>query len=124
MAVRANKPAFNIREKLKELTHSIGLKGRELMSAATVQDARDVISAGRKNMIINGDLRTWQRGTSATINNAASQAILTADRWNNYHATDGVVTESQSTDVPAESCLLYTSPSPRDNGRSRMPSSA
>ena len=24
----------------------------------------------------------------------------------------------------AKSCLLYTSPSPRDNGRSRMPSSA
>ena len=64
MAVRANKPAFNIREKLKELTHSIGLKGRELMSAATVQEARDLVSAGRKNLIINGDMRIAQRGTS------------------------------------------------------------
>ena len=26
--------------------------------------------------------------------------------------------------VPAETCLLYTSPSPRDRTRSRMPSSA
>ena len=27
-------------------------------------------------------------------------------------------------DEPLHSCLLYTSPSPRDNGRSRMPSAA
>ena len=27
-------------------------------------------------------------------------------------------------DVQVGDCLLYTSPSPRDNGRSRMPSSA
>ena len=66
MTVRANKPAFNIREKLKELTHSIGLKGRELMRAATVQEARDLVSAGRKNIIINGDMRIAQRGTSAS----------------------------------------------------------
>jgi hypothetical protein len=108
MAVRANKPAFNIREKLKELTHSIGLKGRELMSAATVQEARNLVSAGRKNMVINGDLRIWERSTSATINNTTSQSHQTADRWNNYHSTDGAVTESRSTDVPAESGFYYS----------------
>ena len=108
MAVRANKPAFNIREKLKELTHNIGLKGRELMSAATVQDARDLVSAGRKNMIINGDLRIWQRSTSATINTSTNGTHQTADRWNNYHNSDGAVTESQSTDVPAGSGFYYS----------------
>jgi hypothetical protein len=61
MAVRANKPAFNIREKLKELTSKFGLKGHELMSAATLQDARDLVSAGRKNLVINGDMRIDQR---------------------------------------------------------------
>ena len=66
MTVRANKPAFNIREKLKELTQSIGLKGRELMRAATVQDARDLVSAGRKNLLINGAMQVAQRGTSGT----------------------------------------------------------
>ena len=72
MTVRANKPAFNIREKLKELTQSIGLKGRELMRAATVQDARDLVSAGRKNMIINGGMAVAQRGTSVVGNSNAT----------------------------------------------------
>ncbi len=77
MTVRANKPAFNIREKLKELTQSIGLKGRELMRAATVQEARDLVSAGRKNLIQNGDFRVNQRGgaTYTTINGSIF------DRW-------------------------------------------
>ena len=76
MTVRANKPAFNIREKLKELTHSIGLKGRELMRAATVQEARDLVSAGRKNLVQNGDFRVNQRGgTHTTISD------YHFDRW-------------------------------------------
>ena len=32
--------------------------------------------------------------------------------------------EGSLADLPSESCLLYTSPSPRDRTRSRMPSSA
>ena len=31
---------------------------------------------------------------------------------------------SETIDAPAYSCLLYTSPSPRDRQKSRMPSSA
>lgn len=66
MAVRANKPAFNIREKLKELTSKFGLKGTELARAETAQDARDLVSAGRKNLIHNGDFRVDQRGGTHT----------------------------------------------------------
>ena len=54
MTVRVNKSAFNIREKLSELERPIGVKGNELMRAETAQDARDIVSAGRKNLIING----------------------------------------------------------------------
>ncbi len=67
MTVRANKPAFNIREKLKELTNNIGLKGRELMSAATVQEARDLVSAGRRNLVINGAMMINQRYTASAV---------------------------------------------------------
>jgi hypothetical protein len=88
MTVRANKPAFNIREKLKELTHSIGLKGRELMRAATVQEARDLVSAGRKNLIINGGFDVWQRGTSFLNNNTTGYK---ADRWQVYGASTSVL---------------------------------
>jgi hypothetical protein len=108
MTVRVNKPEFNLREKLSELTTKFGLKGTELARAETVQDTRDLISSGRKNLVINGDLRIWQRSTSDTINNAASQSVKTADRWNNYHSTDGVVTESRSTDVPIGSGFYYS----------------
>ena len=54
MTVRVNKQPFNIREKLSELERPIGVKGNELMGAETAQDARDLVSAGRKNLIING----------------------------------------------------------------------
>ena len=66
MTVRVNKSAFNIREKLSELERPIGVKGNELMRAETLQDARDLVSVGRKNLFINGDLRIWQRGTTVT----------------------------------------------------------
>ena len=65
MTVRVNKPAFNIREKLSELERPIGIKGHDLMGAETTQDARDLVSAGRKNLIINGDMRIAQRGVDA-----------------------------------------------------------
>ena len=103
MAVRASKPAFNIREKLKELTHSIGLKGRELMRAATVQDARDLVSAGRKNIIINGGMAVAQRGTSIAV--AANTTYYTCDRFaffQGINLTDSTVTGTQQTvtDLP------------------------
>ena len=108
MTVRVNKPAFNIREKLSELEKPIGMKGADLMKSETVQDARDFVSAGRKNLVINGDLRIWQRSVSSTINTAANTKHQTADRWNNYHSTGGSVTEARSTDVPPGQGFYYS----------------
>ena len=68
MTVRVNKSSFNIREKLSELGRKFGLKGSELVAAETVQEARDVVSAGRKNLVINGAMQVLIREiTSATI---------------------------------------------------------
>ena len=108
MTVRVNKSAFNIREKLSELERPIGVKGHELMGAETAQDARDLVSAGRKNLVINGDLRIWYRSTSATLNSSTNTQHKTADRWAHYHSTDGAVTESRSTDVPSGAGFLYS----------------
>jgi hypothetical protein len=108
MTVRANKPAFNIREKLKELTHSIGLKGRELMSAATVQEARDFVSAGRKNLIINGDFRVSQRGDYSSTTTVVNNGYY-LDRWKVFLApgvTTGNIqrlTTNQPPNAPADS---------------------
>lgn len=102
MTVRASKPAFNIREKLKELTHSIGLKGRELMRAATVQEARDLVSAGRKNMVINGDCRIAQKGIGP-VSTVGGFTTHTVDRWGVGNAGSGgfaTYDVTQSTDAP------------------------
>ena len=80
MTVNVTKSSLNVREKLKELERPIGVKGNELMRAETAQDARDLVSAGRKNMIINGDMRIDQRSYgSATTPSTTS--FTSVDRW-------------------------------------------
>ena len=99
MTVRANKPAFSIREKLKELQKPIGLKGSELMRAETAQEARDFVSAGRKNLIINGDMRISQRG--ATFNPVASSTgIYTIDRFCTQSSQSNNFTITQDSSSP------------------------
>ena len=101
MTVRVNKPSFNIREKLSELGRKFGLKGSELAAAETVQEARDLVSAGRKNLIINGGLQIWQRGSSIT--GSYSSRPYTADMFRIYNVISGSgATFSQSTDVPSK----------------------
>ena len=99
MTVRINKPAFSIREKLKELERPIGLKGSELMRAETAQEARDLVSAGRKNLIINGAMQVSQRGTSFAV---TDNNPFTLDRWqaNNSSAYNWGSTITQSTEAP------------------------
>ena len=90
MTVRVNKGSFNIREKLTELGRRFGLKGSEIMAAETIQEARDLVSAGRKNIIMNGDMQVSQRGT--TFANATS---YTLDRWHFGDNTGGQITVTQ-----------------------------
>jgi hypothetical protein len=106
MPVRIQKPAVNIREKLAELERPIGLKGSELMRAETVQDARDFVSAGRKNLIINGDFKIWQRGPEVKIADFARGVC--ADMWRIYGQTGGAkATATRVTDVPANQGFTY-----------------
>jgi hypothetical protein len=97
MPVRIAKPAVNIREKLAELERPIGVNGAALMRTETPQEAFNLIGAGRKNVIINGAMNIWQRGTSFL--NLASQGATnyTADRWNatRYSSGDHDVTRQE-----------------------------
>ena len=80
MTVRVTKPEFNLREKISELDNPTGLKGSELMRSETPQEARDLIGAGRKNLLINGDMRIDQRSNgSATTPSGTS--FTSVDRW-------------------------------------------
>ena len=96
MTVRIAKQPVNIREKLSELERPIGVKGNELMRAETAQDARDLVSAGRKNLIINGDMRIAQRSIGPV---QCANAYNLLDRW---MTTSGfsVTMVSRSTDAP------------------------
>jgi hypothetical protein len=100
MTVRVNKDSFNLREKLSELEKPIGLKGSELMRAETTQEARDFISAGRKNMVINGKMSINQRnGTSSyTVPHATGGSYGGPDRWAINEATGGTVSVNMDGD--------------------------
>ena len=116
MTVRVNKPSFNIREKLSELGRKFGLKGSELAAAETVQEAREIVSAGRRNILVNGSMQIAQRATQVT--GATSTGYRTCDRWRINISSLGTWTIDQSTDAPpgfAKSLKLTcttTKPSP------------
>ena len=80
MTVRVTKPEFNLREKLTELDKPTGIKGLDLMRSDTTQDARNNISAGRKNYIINGDFLVSQRGNYTSATTMSNQTYY-LDRW-------------------------------------------
>jgi hypothetical protein len=97
MTVRIAKQPINLRERLSELERPIGLKGSELMRAETAQEARELVGAGRKNLIINGDMKIHQRGGTTQDSNA-----FTVDRFRGSvsNLDELVTTYSQSTDAP------------------------
>lgn len=99
MALRVSKDSIDLRKKLSELERPIGLKGNELMRSDTVQDARDLVSAGRKNMIINGQMYINQRNSgSYTIPHATGGSYGGPDRWAINEATGGSVSVNMDGD--------------------------
>ena len=99
MTVKVSKPKFNIREKLSELDKPSGIKGNELLRSETAQDVRNAIGAGRKNKVINGDMRIAQRGTTFSIGGNAGDNY-TLDRFklqtNNLDEAEATVTQDSS----------------------------
>ena len=98
MTVRIAKPSVNIREKLAELERPIGLNGQALLATSTPQEAFDLLGAGRTNLLINGDFKISQRGT--TFSNPGTQPpTYTLDRFFCQASTNNQ-TITQDTDVP------------------------
>ena len=53
------------------------------------------------------------------------EEVRESSSYDNYLDTDNRIQDDYKATLDKYvGCLLYTSPSPRDNGRSRMPSSA
>ena len=96
MTVRVNKPSFNVREKLSELGRKFGLKGSELAAAETVQEARDLVSAGRKNLVINGNMMISQRYGFNNPQTVTNQNDYYLDRFILRENTSGAFQVRQS----------------------------
>jgi len=81
MTVNVSKPAINVREKLAELDKPTGIAGEAMLRAETPQEQFNLISAGRRNLIINGNFQVNQRGTSIS---GTTYFYGAADRWQGY----------------------------------------
>jgi hypothetical protein len=102
MAVRIQKPAVNIREKLAELERPIGVNGAALMATNTPQDAFSLIGAGRKNLMINGDFKISQRGNYTSSTNIVHNTYY-LDRWVTDKSAGITATFRQiTTDLPKQ----------------------
>lgn len=80
MAVKFTKPEINVREKLVELDKPSGIAGEAMLRAETPQEQQELIGAGRKNLILNGDFRVSQRGTYTSATSATHDQLY-LDRW-------------------------------------------
>ena len=66
MTVKVSKPAINVREELADLKKPTGIAGEAMLRAETPQEQFNLIGAGRRNVVKNGAMQVWQRGTSFT----------------------------------------------------------
>ncbi len=99
MTVRIEKPAINVREELADLRKPTGIAGEAMLRADTPQEQFNLIGAGRRNLIINGDMRIAQRGTSTTKSAGTSSYCLDRFKLGN-NTGSAVLTVTQQSDGP------------------------
>ena len=96
-------------DKISDLKNSI-------IKTLDINKAQDIISIDLKDKSSMADFMIIASGTSSRHIQSLSEQVLEKFKDN------GIINSKiEGTD---SSCLLYTSPSPRDRTRSRMPSSA
>ena len=94
MTVRANKPAFNVREKLKELERPVGIAGNQILKSDSAQDVRSYLGTGRKNLVINGAMMVNQRyGTSSAT--VTDDYVLDRFKFKENHGGSASINKDQ-----------------------------
>ena len=99
MAVRVTKPAFNLREKLSELDVPIGTHGSQLMKSSTTEETFNLIKAGRRNLLINGQMWVNQRNATSSVTIPhGTGGTYQLDRWAINEATGGSISVNMDGD--------------------------
>jgi len=80
MTVKISKPAINVREELADLKKPTGIAGEAMLRAETPQEQFQLIGAGRRNLLLNGDFSVSQRGSYNSVTAIANNAYY-IDRW-------------------------------------------
>ena len=108
MAVRVSKPEVNLRDKLNKAEPPIGAHGSQLLKSKSTSETFDLVRAGRRNLIINGDMRIWQRSEGADVTGATGLKFG-PDRWMFEEGCNELVTTlSRSTDTPLDQGFRYS----------------
>jgi len=107
MSLRVSKPEFNIREKLNELDRPVGAQGNNILQSNTTAESFSKIQAGRKNILINGNMSIAQRGTSTT--SITTDTFGACDRWELDLSNAGTWTMEQVGDAPYNTGFTHCS---------------
>ena len=91
---------------------------RALRNAIVALASATAVSGAVYGLIVRPRNRRWG-ATDEEVRRA-----LTGDELESPYGYRPISTRAITIDAPPDDCLLYTSPSPRDRTRSRMPSSA
>ena len=81
MSLRVTRPTINLREKVNSLDHDIGAHGGALMRSRTPAETFNLVQAGRRNLIINGGMEIYQRGSYNTAVDVPNGNTYWMDRW-------------------------------------------
>ena len=98
MSLRVSKPEFNVREKLNELDRPVGTQGNNILQSNTTAESFSKIQAGRRNLLINGNMSIAQRGSSTT--GITGDTFGACDRWELDLSGAGTWTMEQVGDAP------------------------
>ena len=105
MTVKVTKPAINVREELADLRKPTGIAGEAMLRAETPQEQFNLIGAGRRNWLINGDFQVSQRGDYSSATSAATGSYY-LDRWTVSHGVAATI--QQAADVPTGTPFSYS----------------
>lgn len=90
----------SVKEKINQLDLQNGIAGRTILAKDTKEGVQNYLGIGRKNLIINGDMRIAQRGTTGTTPTSGYGQYVSVDRWATYYVNStltqtGVVVDNK-----------------------------